>query len=176
VDKKFAKNKTDDRVRACPCILGIDPGLDGGIAVVDTGRRILALHPMPSSSRIVSRTRRRFYDTFEFTKLLRELKEEFKLVCAAVERVSASPQMGVTSAFSFGLGYGIIHGALEALDIKVIPVEPTVWKRKMATGANKKVSVQRAVELFGRNEPMKEGQAEAALIAWHVLAEVDALS
>lgn len=176
MDKKFAQNKTDERVRACSCILGIDPGLDGGIAIVDTGRRILALHAMPSSSRIVSRTRRRFYDTHEFAKLLRELKSEFKLTCAAVERVSASPQMGVTSAFSFGHGYGIIHGALEALDIKVIPVEPTVWKRKMATGADKKVSVERAVSLFGRNEKMKEGQAEAALIAWHVLAEVDALS
>lgn len=155
-----------------PCILGIDPGLDGALAVVDTAGHILAIAKMPTWERTIRRSRKRFLDSGELAKLLKEWQTQFKLVSAAVERVGASPQMGSTSAFSFGHGYGIVQGVLAALGIKVVPVEPSVWKRTAGLGGqDKKASVTLATDKFAVTGKMTDGQAEAALIAWHVLQE-----
>ncbi len=100
------------------------------------------------------------------------MKAEFKIVSAAVEAVAASSQMGVTSAFSFGKGAGILEGILIASGIKIIAVQPSVWKRGL--GTDKKASVIRANEVLKWPEPIKhDGLAEAALIGWHVLNEVE---
>ena len=159
-------------------ILGIDPGLSGGVVVLE-GSWVHESHDMPSQTRTVSRSRRRMYDTSAFAALIKHLKSTYNITCAAVERVGSSPAMGVASAFSFGHGYGIIHGVLEALNINVIPVEPTVWKRRAGLGSDKKESLKKANAIFFREDDKpfkKDGQAEAALIAWHILKEVDALS
>lgn len=183
MDKKLAENKANDRVRARlgeprvnACIIGIDPGLSGALAVVDSAGKLLEAFSMPSKTKIVARVQKRAYDAAALLELVLAMKAKYNIVCAAVERVAASPQMGVSSAFSFGHGYGLIRGILEATDIKVILVEPTVWKRRAGlAGRDKKASVAKALAVF-KVPFKKEGQAEAALIAWHVLNEADALS
>ncbi len=47
---------------------------------------------------------------------------------AAVERVHSMPGQGVASTFTFGLGYGRVLGALEALGVPTVLVEPRAWK------------------------------------------------
>src|SRR4029077_7744184 len=56
---------------------------------------------------------------------------------AVVEKVNAMPKQGVTSSFRFVMGYGIIHGALAAKNVKIIEVAPGVWKRHFHLSADK---------------------------------------
>jgi len=46
-----------------------------------------------------------------------------------LESVHATPQMGVTSAFKFGRGFGVLLGCLVASGLDVISVSPQKWQR-----------------------------------------------
>lgn len=50
---------------------------------------------------------------------------------AVLERVSASPQMGVVSAFTFGRSYGFLRGMLCAFQVPVLEVSPVKWQTSM---------------------------------------------
>ena len=47
---------------------------------------------------------------------------------AYIEKVSSSPQMGVTSAFTFGRGYGFLRGLLTAYNYPFEEVLPRKWQ------------------------------------------------
>jgi hypothetical protein len=63
---------------------------------------------------------------------------------------SASPQMGVTSAFTFGKGYGGLLMLLTALDIPFDQITPRKWQTAMGclSGGDKNVTKRRAQQLF----------------------------
>ena len=92
---------------------------------------------------------------------------------AFVERVSASPQMGTTSAFSFGGSYMAVRMACAAHFIPTELVTPQVWKRALgvAGGPGKTDAVRaRASALMPRHAHLwtrakDDGIAEAAMIA-----------
>ena len=69
---------------------------------------------------------------------------------AAVERVTSSPQMGVTSAFCFGRGLGVVDGVIAALGWSVEYVAPRVWKKAFGirVGAGKDDSRAKASQLL----------------------------
>lgn len=98
---------------------GIDPGLTGGIAVRGDG--IIAAIAFTSTD-----------GTLDFEKIqafLRPFKEfESK---AFVEAVHASPQMGVSSAFTFGRTTGHIEGYLLGQGISIARVRPQKWQAEM---------------------------------------------
>lgn len=89
---------------------------------------------------------------------------------AYVEAVSASPQMGVSSAFSFGESFGIIKGVLASLCIPVVLVTPAKWKRDMGLNASKDGSRLLAIQKWPKHaaefKRVKDAdRAEACLIA-----------
>ena len=98
------------------CIIGIDPGLSGGIAWIDDDD--IYAHPTPETDK-------------DFELMLSGLAS-FYLdgLTAYVEKVSASPQMGVVSAFKFGRSVGSIHMALLANDIRIEYVTPQKWQKE----------------------------------------------
>ena len=99
---------------------------------------------------------------------------------AAVERVTSSPQMEVTSAFCFGRGLGVVDGVIAALGWSVEYVAPQVWKRAFGirVGAGKDDSRAKACQLLPLDAELwtprrgvvtsaqAVGRAEAALIAY----------
>ncbi len=110
--------------------LGIDPGLDGGLAfLADDGDRV---HTMPTL-----KGKRRSIDAAQLTKLVRDDPPDF----AAVEEVSAAPckgrVQGTMSMFSFGRGLGIIEGILTARGIPYVLVRPQEWKGHILAGTSK---------------------------------------
>ena len=132
------------------------------------GNLVIDVERMPTRERFVSRSRRRYFDTYEFIKIIREWKAlGFEFYYAAVEAVHASPAMGVVSAFSFGHTAGLIIGALEAENIRVVPVEPSVWKVRLGVPKDKSLSVARANEILTGGEFKKDGVAEAAMIGFY---------
>lgn len=131
--------------------IGIDPGINGGIAFIPSTGTAWA-HKMPETDR----------DIFD---LLRDS------VCmaepiAALELVHSSPQMGVKSAFTFGEGYGRLQMAMTALGIPYERVRPAMWQKAMGcmTKGDKNVSKRRAQELFPKLK-VTHAIADALLIA-----------
>jgi crossover junction endodeoxyribonuclease RuvC len=151
-------------------ILGIDPGLSGAIACVINGE-LLAVEDMPTFSEIRGRKTINTVNANAVASIMREFAlANLETPTVVIERVHATPQMGVTSAFSFGDGYGVLRGVTAALGYPVTFVAPNVWKKAMGLTADKGGSRRLATErwpacadLFARVKD--DGRAEAALLA-----------
>lgn len=133
--------------------IGIDPGLSGGIAWYSSHSGIRAAYKMPVTDR----------ELLDAVEGLLTLSGE---LIALLERVHASPQMGVTSAFTFGRGYGKLEMALTAARIPFDYVQPAKWQRAMGclTKGDKNVSKARAQQLFPELK-ITHAIADALLIA-----------
>jgi hypothetical protein len=100
-------------------VLGIDPGIKGGLALLDDQGRIVMLHVMP--------TRDRDVDPSGLAALL--WMHWPSIYLAAVERVHAMPGQGVSSTFRFGRGLGTVLGVLGAMNIRIDQPTPQRWKK-----------------------------------------------
>jgi len=149
-------------------ILGIDPGLDGALAIVDVGTlQLVEVLRMPV--RVVHKQRK--VDGVALADWLSIILRH-----AYIEEVHSRPrQAGV---FDFGLNTGILHGMLYATGVPFSLVSPQQWKghygiRRVGdeTKADKKTEArQLATQLFPTHAKefarvKDDGVAEAALIA-----------
>lgn len=113
-------------------ILGIDPGLDGGIALICPERALAYITPTRQLSKGSSK---RDYDTKGMIRLLR---------CGPpclviIEAVHAIPKarMSTSAMFRMGFGLGLWHGMLCALEIPFQCVTPQAWKKVVLAGTKK---------------------------------------
>lgn len=144
-------------------IVGIDPGKNGAIAVLDNRGEIVVLHDMPLVANGVS--------GLLLSKIVEDIVFGFGPdITAVVEQVHSMPKQGVASSFDFGKSYGIALGVLAGNHIRVEHVRPNRWKKEMRLTADKEQARQRAierwpshVEYFARKKDAD--RAEAALLA-----------
>jgi len=135
--------------------IGIDPGINGGIATINNN--FVQAYKMPQTIR-------------DLWELIHEIKSTAELenysITAALESVWSSPQMGVKSAFTFGNGFGHLEMALTALGVPYERVRPAVWQKAMGclTKGDKNVSKRRAQEFFPALK-VTHAIADALLIA-----------
>ena len=138
--------------------IGIDPGKNGGVAVI--------------ADDAVCGIQVEAWSDETFVLLMREMSK-YKCV-AAVEKVGAMPGQGVTSMFSFGQSYGFILGVLTALGIGYQLVPPRKWKAEFGLlNTQKQASVDVARRLFpgvnlkptGRCRKDSDGMSDALLMA-----------
>lgn len=120
------------------CFLGIDPGVSGGISVLNDDGTVVIAAKMPTTDR----------DLWDLVRIYTP-----RLACrssAVIERVGPHPKEGVHSVFVFGQGYGRLVMALTAAMIPFSEVAPQVWQRVMQcrTKGDKNVSKRRAQQLF----------------------------
>jgi hypothetical protein len=116
--------------------IGVDPGVSGGIAAINDSRRVVRSFGMPE-------------DPQQLLEQLREIPGHFRL--AILEHVRSSPQMGVTSSFTFGRGVGRLERALIAAGLAgYAEVSPIKWQNALAcrTGGDKNITKARAQALF----------------------------
>jgi crossover junction endodeoxyribonuclease RuvC len=149
--------------------LGLDPGITGAVALIDDHGTLLDARDLPSSSVTLSSGRvRRRIEPLELHRMLLDMIGG-RTVTGVMEGVSASPQMGVTSAFSFGHTAGVIEAvAMQACQGNVITVSPNVWKRAMGVPACKATTMAEATQRWGDARWLRKGdhgRAEAALLA-----------
>ena len=152
-------------------ILGCDPGFTGGIAWYNTAeKRLLAVSKMPlkAPSALTDEKQRPEIDAEALARMVLATRPAL----AVVEKVSASPQQGVTSAFRFGEGHGIILGVMAGCNVRVRGAYPSVWKSGLGLSADKKASLKLAVELFPEwsvtftRDARSADLSEAALLAY----------
>jgi len=160
-------------------LLGIDPGLAGGIGVLDVdddGSPLhVELHRTPSMPVVRNRKTRNEYDPLGMRQLLARLLDgDAATVEVALEAQGARPGQGVASTFRTGLGFGLWLGLVVSARVPYRIVAPLVWKQHAGLiGASKAASRLRAQERFPRLGPIAaadEGPAEGLLIASYIAA------
>ena len=153
-------------------IAGIDPGLTGAIAIIDTATGELTIFDMPALEIAKAKGSARHINA----GLLSEMIAGRQITHAAIEKVSAMPGQGVTGMFSLGRSLGVVEGVFAAYDIPTTLVPPQTWQKSYglkgkttdADGArNAAISLFPSdATLFARKKD--NGRADAALIArWY---------
>jgi crossover junction endodeoxyribonuclease RuvC len=104
-------------------IIAIDPGIKGAIAIRCEGK--ISAMPMPIAGKHL--------DAASIVQLLNQVKPAM----AVMEKVTAMPGQGVTSTFTFGMGYGLLQGILAGLGVPVELVTPQAWKKEVLAGSAK---------------------------------------
>lgn len=122
-------------------VLGLDPGLSGGIAVLHDAYTAEAI-PTPVTSGDI--------DVAQLIRWIKLIKVEDRMI-AYVEAVHAMPRQGVSSMFKFGYVTGVIHGVLRTLGIPLKLVTPQAWKKQILAGTAK--DKQAAIEYCLRTYP-----------------------
>jgi crossover junction endodeoxyribonuclease RuvC len=99
-------------------LLGIDPGIVGGWAVVNELGGLIAADDLPIAGDGAQRT--------IAAPLLAAVVGRYQPTTATVERVGSMPGQGVSSSFKFGRAVGVIDGVLGAAACPVMYVAPAI--------------------------------------------------
>jgi hypothetical protein len=103
-------------------ICGIDPGLTGGIAILDG--KSLFRRPMPLAGGLI--------DIQQISDLFTEHSGDLEHVF--FEDVHALFNSSAGATFSFGHGVGLIEGCLVAKRVPYTKVAPKAWQKEMFQG------------------------------------------
>ena len=149
-------------------IIGIDPGLSGGIAILDD-LKIYDIFDMPIMSE--GKKNKNQLNSAQLVNILNKhvLKKENTFVI--VEQVSAMPGQGVTSMFNFGQTFGSIKGICAALGLPIFYVRPAKRKKHFELiNSSKDASRTKVIEMYpsisSRLTKKKDvNKADAILIA-----------
>ena len=155
--------------------IGIDPGLSGAIAVIFGGG---AVDVYPIQSIKVSKGRRidRLSLHEIFIDIVNRIDGDGCTSFCCIEKQAPRPMDGKGNAFKGGVGYGILLGMLQAMEIPHEEVSPNAWKKAMlGSNAEKGDSIIKAQSLFPtanlyRTDKCKTKShdiAEALLLAEH---------
>lgn len=136
--------------------IGIDPGKNGGIAVITPNK-----------------TWARVYSEEVLLLVLGYYQDWSDGVICYLEHVHAMPKQGVSSTFNFGMNFGFIQGVLKAYGIPYELVTPQKWKKEFSCTSDKNTSIEVCKRLFpnvnlkatDRCKKDHDGMAEALLIA-----------
>jgi crossover junction endodeoxyribonuclease RuvC len=145
---------------------GIDPGLDGCLAVIEeTGQ--ITFWDVPTLESVPGR---REYDLPAIVDLLLGLPVGDILV--GIEKVHAMPKNGSIANFSMGVSFGMWTALLTAAETPFEIILPTRWKKLLMAdqGKTKDASRQVATRLFPQAAAMlnlkkHHNRADALLIA-----------
>jgi len=149
-------------------VLGIDPGLSGGIAFYDVSE--LHVFATPVFSVIFTKNGKKKKRNEMDLKKTVSLIQEFAPDIAILESVTARPGQGSTSMFRFGENLGQYEGILSGLHIPFFKIRPQKWKAAYSLHSDKNDSLALARVLFPDNLKSfklkkNDGMAEAALMA-----------
>lgn len=148
-------------------IIGIDPGLDGGIAAYD-GLNLIFHQRMP----VIKYGTKRVLNIGRIVETLNQPE----IQAIVLEKVHSMPKQGVASTFKFGENYGVIKGVSAGIGKMLVEVTPQEWKKSVIRGVDlalgKKMSVAFCCNMFSK-ENLTDGEADAACMAvwgWKFLA------
>ena len=149
-------------------IIGIDPGINGAICVLEN-KQIIELHDTPTM--IDGKKNKRQVNGAQIANIIKEMSNKDKEIVVVVEHVNAMPGQGVTSMFNFGQSFGVIKGICAALALPINFVRPAKWKKYFnLINTNKDASRTKAIELYPKNSSnlarkKDSNRADAILIA-----------
>lgn len=147
------------------CVLGIDPGSKGAVAILSSTGELLEVFDMPVTEEASGRKATN-------APLLASIIANANCERIFCEFVAARPTDAKVAAFAFGRARGVIEGIAGAYDLPLVFLVPQTWKRfaNVPPGKDHKdVARTRAIarwpkhaELFARKADVD--RAEAAFI------------
>ena len=160
--------------------IGIDPGKDGAVVVLNQYGKALASYLTAKEFTIrLGKGSKRDYTAACMVRAFHLMSTEYTVVIAVLEKQWARPKQGVSSTFSSGVGYGLWKGILSAKGIPFIEVSPRTWtgcvlKDVSGDGKGRSVYVasQRVPTLDltpGSKRKPHDGLADAACLALYGL-------
>tara|TARA_B100000767_G_scaffold219090_1_gene207127 strand:- start:217 stop:642 length:426 start_codon:yes stop_codon:yes gene_type:complete len=127
-------------------IIGIDPGLSGGIAILENNK-VKSLFDMPVMPE--GKKNKRQLNSAQLAKLIKDSIKDKSEVSVIVEQVNAMPGQGVTSMFNFGQTFGAIKGVCAAIGLPIFFVRPSKWKKHFELiNSSKDASRTKAIEMY----------------------------
>ncbi len=100
-------------------IVTCDPGITGSLVIINN-RQIEKLYDMPTI-KVGSKTR---VDPL----MVADIFNGHQVDAVVVEHVGASPRMGVSSAFGFGMSFATLLGVAAGLGLPCHTITPQRWK------------------------------------------------
>jgi hypothetical protein len=146
-------------------LLGIDPGLSGALAIVETIGGVPTLIDAVDMPVTGSGAKARV-DVIAAAAWIAKHAPSI----AYIERGQSFPGQGASSGFLYGRSVGAIETVVALSKVPFTLIEPAVWKRKLRLrGKDKELARQRALQMFPRQHALlarkrDHGRAEAALI------------
>ena len=146
-------------------VLGVDPGIRGGLAVVDIADGATPVLVDCVDIPVIGSGARERVDV----AAIRNFMDRHKPIL--IERAQAMPKQGASSGFKYGRAVGAIEASIALCSIPVEIVEPSAWKRFCKLpGKDKEGGRQKALQLFPAAHGMlarrrDHNRAESALIA-----------
>src|SRR5262245_12765734 len=148
-------------------LLGIDPGIRGGLAIVSIDDGIAPQLIDAIDIPVTGVGAKERVDVLAIrTWIIAHAPQH-----ALIERAQAMPKQGASSGFKYGRATGALEGVLACCEIPITIVEPSVWKKfHQLRGGDKEAARQRALQLFPAAHALlarrkDHGRAEAALVA-----------
>jgi hypothetical protein len=141
-------------------IIGIDPGVKGGMAMLwDNGKVEAVLSFTDKSEAEIVAT---------LDDWLRPMQPFLPTVY--LEKVNSMPGEGHVGAFTFGKVYGFLRGLCAGRGLKVKDVYPAIWQSRLGcpSAGNKNVTKNRAIQMFPtwhKHDKITHYTADAMLIA-----------
>ena len=167
-------------MRAMRHYIGIDPGLNGAIAVLSGAGSLVLLEDTPTVTETKKRKTRKEYVCYAMADLLSRAAAASQSCYAVIEHVHAMPRQGVTSMFRLGYGYGLWIGLLTDRQIPFTRVLPAYWQRDVFAGMSRSLGKKRSVIRCGELYPQfsgcvagKDGRADALLLARHAMVALE---
>jgi hypothetical protein len=126
-------------------ILGIDPGIGGGIAVLEEDGTLRSAQPMP----VIGSGRSR--DQYDTTALREDL---VGAVHVFFERLQPMPgRFGASANFGLGRACALIEGICVGAQVPYTMVHPNTWQKVMLEGTPGEDTKQRAIMVAKRLFP-----------------------
>lgn len=122
--------------------IGIDPGQDGGLALLSATGELIDVQRMPAIDSEVS--------GLLLSALLHDWRDMSRDACRVViEQVHSLPGQGVSSTFKFGKSFGVALGVVQTMGFPMERVTPQTWKRMFVLiGKDKDASRGLATEMW----------------------------
>lgn len=151
-------------------VLGIDPGLHGALATWDG--EVLQVIDVPI---VKARSRGHEVNLPALVDVINHFNDP-PFLFAYVERNSARPQEGISSARKSGMVEGMLLGCVAMRCRYIFRPPPTQWKKIAKLTKDKEYSRTRAIEFFPDYykffmRKKDHGRAEAALLAYYGFTE-----
>jgi crossover junction endodeoxyribonuclease RuvC len=148
-------------------ILGIDPGVRGGLAIVEINNGAAPQLVDAIDIPVTGVGAKERVDVLAIRAWVLSHRPQHALI----ERAQAMPKQGASSGFKYGRAVGAIEAVLACCEIPVTIIEPSAWKKfHQLRGGDKEAGRQRALQLFPAAHALlarkkDHGRGEAALIA-----------
>ena len=162
--------------------VGVDPGISGAVCIYDSVTREVKFYDTPVVRIKSGKTFKNQLDPHAASRIL-QAPDDKDGILITIEKVSAMPSvvgddgqerrsMGATSAFNFGMGFGIWIGICAASMLPYELVHPATWKSKLLAGMarGKDASRVKAMQLFPQiakdlARKKDHGRADALMLA-----------